>query len=378
MTNLIRTRYSAKFKKNREQRHHRQRRGSIVVMVGLAMSVLLGCCALAADYGRMVTTKNQLQRTCDASALAGAAELPALDSTITASATNFAQLTANQNGVNTAEIQVTFPTNNQIRVTATRQVNFLFAPILGLKTGTVNATALAGRTNLAGGAIVPLAITIDDYMKHGKGTTTFTSTSANLNTPFTGPSYGQSLTVNLIRNTKDDFTQGSVTGLDLSPGNSGVPIGEFERQINNGYNDAPVSLNSDADALRASENAQGGALVDGMETRLARAAQPPWNTPASSTDFPYTFPDIGGRQDNPRIMMILVGNPNQADNNQPQVYARALVPVWIESITDTGHDGATIKMRLLPEYTYSNDDPNVIVGDDSTPSTGVTVIRLLN
>ena len=77
-------------------------------------------------------------------------------------------------------------------------------------------------------------------------------------------------------------------------------------------------------------------------------------------------------------MMILIGNPNPADNSQPQIYGRGLVPVWLESVTESNNDGAVIKIRLLQQYTYNNADPNNILGDGSTPDTGVSVIRLLS
>ena len=373
------TRFSPFFlMRNNIPRRRQRRSGSILTLVAICLVVLLGFCGLAVDYGMMVTTKTRLQRTCDASALAGAAELPTTNSGAMASAITYAQLAATENGVTTAEILVEFPTTNQIRVTATRQVSLLFMRVLGISTGTVKTTALAGRTNLSGAAIGPLAITVQDYNLYGKGNSTFGVDGNTVsNMPFQGDNFGESLTLNLIRNTQENFVPGTVTALDLRPGNSGASPAQFQDDVENGYNGAPVSINADADALRANENAQGPALADGVADRFARAAAAPWNIPASSTTYPTTS-GFTPTSDNPRVMMILIGNPNPADNNQPQIYGRGLVPVWLESVTESHNDGAVIKIRLLQQYTYNNADPNNILGDGSTPDTGVSVIRLLS
>jgi Flp pilus assembly protein TadG len=348
------------------QRHHQQhalrrrRSGTILLLVGLSLVALLGCCALAADYGRLVATKNLLQRTCDASALAAAAELPAIDSTTTGSAISYAQLTASQNGVTASEIEVAFPSANRVRVTATRQVSFLFAPVLGLRSGLVNATAVAGRSNLAGVPYnVPLAITVDDY-------------NNNLD--------GKRLEEKLIDNNRQDFNNGTATALDLRNDNSGKSVAGFQEDLTNGWYQ-PVYFNTQINsALNASLTSQGGKLDQAMRDRFSRAAGAPWydagpGSGNSGSNSSYQFPNYPN--DDPRIVTIIVAEPNPANNNNPQLLARKLAPVYIEDIFTRAGD-TYIRMRILPKHDYNAEDPNIVIGDDSAPSTGLTVIRLFS
>ena len=62
---------------SRRMRSHRRRsrRGSVLMLGALFMVVLVGMLAFAIDLGYVATVKNELQRTADAAALAGAYEL---------------------------------------------------------------------------------------------------------------------------------------------------------------------------------------------------------------------------------------------------------------------------------------------------------------
>src|SRR4028119_435182 len=86
-----------------------RRKGSIMVVTCLSMVALLGFCALAVDYGRLVSSRNQLQRACDAAALAGATELPATTTASTAWGQYYALLAARQNNVPWTQTTGTHP-----------------------------------------------------------------------------------------------------------------------------------------------------------------------------------------------------------------------------------------------------------------------------
>jgi hypothetical protein len=300
-----------------------------------------------------------LQRACDAAALSGAAELPASDTTRTNSATTYAQATAGENGVAAAEMTITFPSTSKIQVTATRQVNFLFAPVLGIASRSITTTAIAGRANLAGVPYnVPLAITTDDYNQYKDGTR---------------------FSERLIDNNRQDFANGTITALDLRSDNSGKSGAGFQDDLTNGWY-KPVYFNQQINsALNASLTSQGGKIDDALKDRFSRAADKPWydNGPGSGNNgnnSSYTFPNYP--QDDPRIVTIIIADPNAADNNNPQLTARFFAPVYLEQLTTKSGD-TYVQMRILPSKSYSSEDPNVVVGDDSTAYTGLTVVKLM-
>ena len=57
-------------KRSPKKRLAPRRSGNVILLTGFSLVVMLGFAALAVDYGISVNTKNRLQRTCDAAALA--------------------------------------------------------------------------------------------------------------------------------------------------------------------------------------------------------------------------------------------------------------------------------------------------------------------
>ena len=376
------------------RRRSAKRGGSVVVIVGVSMVGLLGFCSLGVDYGILVATKNRLQRTCDAAALAGAAELNANTAAAQAMAKYYAEQTAYENGVPVSEITVSFPDAKRVSVTASRRVNTLFARAIGILSNKVNAGAIAGRQVLKGvpGA-APIAITVEDYKKF--------SYKLQPNGKMDSPLFN----AKMIRNHSQDFEDGTFVAMDLRPGNNGKSGAHFQNDLANGYEgetklDEPVH-----NALNSALNSQGAKMVDAINDRIARAKQAPWldsglpaqgqgtkidnikgvETIPNSDLRRYTFPNY--QNDNPRIMTIMVANPNDADNSNAMITAVKFAPVYIESVhevpkankKDNEDDGMYyIRIRILPELTYSSTDPNLTPGDASTPDTGIGVIRLLS
>jgi uncharacterized membrane protein len=135
----------------------RRDKGQVLVLVALALFVLLGMAALAVDVGFMFCTKNELQRSADAGALAGAVQftLPAENWNLAptrnraeSSARNF----ASRNPVAStpldplAEVAVAFPLDNQIRVDVSRNVDLFFSGIFGVQNRMITAYAVAVST----------------------------------------------------------------------------------------------------------------------------------------------------------------------------------------------------------------------------------------
>lgn len=325
----------------------KRRAGSIAVIVALSFVALCGFTALSTDYGQMVWWRNQLQRSCDASALAGASQLPnALN------AQTVAGTVAGQNGL--AAPGYGWPNGlRQIQVSGARTVNFGFAGVIGIKSADVKASAIAGRLPLKGVPFnVPLAITTTDYALYKNGT---------------------SFEPLLIDNNRQDFVPGDLTALDLRPDGSGKSGAVFQDDLLNSY-PGTIYLNQPIDnSLNASLSSQGPKLEQALSQRISDAAAAPYADNGSK----YTFPDYP--PNDRRIVTLIVADPHPVDNNNPVVTARAIVAVYIESVRSPGNSSNYyVRMRILPNKLYHTDDPGVVVGDDTTPDNGLAVVQLLN
>ena len=343
-----------------QRRVFRRRGGSVIVIVSLSLIVLLGFSALAVDYGMLVNDANRLQRACDASALAGAAQLKKTGNDVTdvanarqAAADMMAQYKIAGFDPNT----ITFsPLFNRITVPANATRNYFFAGAFKLinpnspATGRVARQAIAGRTALKGvPAVSPLAITTTDYLIYKTGA---------LFEPI------------LIDNNRQDFTSGTMAAIDLRLDSSGKSGTVFQNDVDYGTPGTTVIGQAVQSALNADLNSQGSKLENAIDDRLTRAAGAPWNDNGST----YTYPNYPG--DDPRVMSIMVADPSPANNNNPQLTARYFVSVYIDRIRTPGNGAAYLRMRILPTQTYSSDRTDIIVGDDSTPFTGPSVVGL--
>jgi Flp pilus assembly protein TadG len=121
----------------------RYQRGQAMVLSLVFMTVLLGMAAAVIDVGAWYRAHRQVQATADASALAGAADLPES----TAEASGLALDYAGRNGGGVTGSDVTFSSttvaNDTIEVTARKPVPGLFASLFGLGSVTARAHAKA-------------------------------------------------------------------------------------------------------------------------------------------------------------------------------------------------------------------------------------------
>ncbi len=342
-----------------QRRVFRRRGGSVIVIVSLSLIVLLGFSALAVDYGMLVNDANRLQRACDASALAGAAQLKKTGNDVTdvanarqAAADMMAQYKIAGFDPNT----ITFsPLFNRITVPANATRNYFFAGAFKLinpnspATGRVARQAIAGRAALRGvPAASPLAITTTDYLAF-KGGIAFED--------------------RLIDNNRQDFVPTTMVALDLRLGNSGKSPAIFENDLTYGTPGTTIIGQAVNNSLNASLNAQGAKMQNAIDARIEQAKAAPWNDTGST----YNFPDYPS--DDPRIITIMVADPNPADNSNPMITARYFVSVYIEGFR-SDNIGTFLQMRILPVHTFSSDRTGLIVGDDGTPFTGPSVIGL--
>ena len=347
-------------------------KGSITILTAASLIALLGFCALAVDYGTSIVIKNKLQRLCDAAALAGATELKKtnLDSTDLANARYQAKLAAFNNGVTIQDSDVTFTSNNRIRVAASQQRNFLFGKAIGIPTGVVGAAATAGRDYVrALTGAVPLGITAATYFNFRPNASNSTPKVVDLRlTRNTSEKFGPLNSDNITGNTSFD-----VVALDLRYSNSGNSGALFQDELANSTQTQTV-LSQQIDPLGSSVNSQGQKVETAINDRIARAAGAPW----FDTGVNYSYPDYPAND--PRVVFILVGADGYAANNSnPKLNLAYFVPAYITGpVTKSkgSNAQALLHMRLLPSTGLSSMNAGVEI-EASGKDTGLTVTRLL-
>ena len=152
--------------------------GSIVVIVAIIMTVLIGFSALALDIGLAYVKEAELQKDMDSIALAAVRELPAenLSDAKWIKAISKAKEYAQHNGIvdliddNIAPVYINDDTSDRIigiTIEDDVVVNYNFAKIMGFKSGNVKSesTAILKQPDGVGG-LLPLALpkTVVNYL----------------------------------------------------------------------------------------------------------------------------------------------------------------------------------------------------------------------
>jgi len=134
----------------------REQKGSVIAVVALSMTCLIGFASLVVDVGYLYLNKTQLQNMADAAVLAGAQDLPGSSLQAVATANSYAAM----NGVPSDIVNPTVGAgNSSLIVTASRNVTLFFAPVLGISNGIVNANATV-TISAAGGStgVMPIGV----------------------------------------------------------------------------------------------------------------------------------------------------------------------------------------------------------------------------
>ncbi len=121
----------------------KQDRGAALAIIATSLFLLMGVAAVSADLAWYYLNASRVQRTADASALAGVVYLPNQTGTATSTAIDI----ANRNGYDNtlADVSVT-PTvigANQLRVHVSDEVDTFFAKVLGWDSMTIARSAVA-------------------------------------------------------------------------------------------------------------------------------------------------------------------------------------------------------------------------------------------
>ena len=122
----------------RSLRTFREEGGQVLILFAGGLVAFLGIVGLSIDVGQLMYTKTDLQKLADASALAGAQDLPLS----TANATTAANAYSTKNGGATTAITFGIA-NSTITVKATRHVDYMFLRVVGLTGHDVSAAATA-------------------------------------------------------------------------------------------------------------------------------------------------------------------------------------------------------------------------------------------
>lgn len=152
------------------KKFYKKEEGSILVLVALLMTVLIGMSALVLDLGLAYTYKSNLQKALDSTALAAVRELPAVD-TSSAKWTNakdaakkYAELNGALNLTDGDIIPVyenNIPSNKiiGIKIKGNTEVIYNFARIFGANSKVLNSSATAKLLTVKGmTGLLPLAM----------------------------------------------------------------------------------------------------------------------------------------------------------------------------------------------------------------------------
>ncbi|QGU00112.1 hypothetical protein SYNTR_1518 [Candidatus Syntrophocurvum alkaliphilum] len=126
----------------------KEEKGTVLVLVAAAMMTFCGFAALVTDAGLLYVNRAKLVNALDSAVLAGAQELP----NNTSSALQVAENYARSNGLSDGEFTFELDGDEKITGTANRDVNLLFARVLGYDSAEVPATATARTGPLVGTA----------------------------------------------------------------------------------------------------------------------------------------------------------------------------------------------------------------------------------
>jgi len=339
----------------------RGRKGNILLTFTFGLIALLGAAGLGVDYAMLVSDASHLQQACDFAAIAGALKLKntpldgdgddVLNARVDADRVARNQLAAIQ------AVRISLAQDNtRIRVEGDYIRRHHFMRVLGRTESLITRWATAEASVVAGlSGAAPLAITTTDYNNYKDG---------------------DPLTVRMSRNQDEDFDPGDVLAISGDQ-NASKPVSHWEEEVKYGT-DMAIMLGQDVvNSINADTRNQGrrlvSALATGNDSRIARAAQPPW----SDNGTTYTYPSYPG--DDPRVMTIMVCD-EKPQYNGTSVYPFSvdrLISVYLEDSYKDGNE-FYMRIRILPYKAFSSETPGLVLGGPGTVNSGLYVIRLID
>ena len=123
-----------------------KRAGQVMVIAAVLLPILLGMAALVVDVGVLYLTKSELQTAADQAALAGGCDLNGGNPSPTNAHATAIIYARKQPGQASDAVVATVTYNSTMRsvkVDTSRSLNLFFAPVLGMMSNTVTASATA-------------------------------------------------------------------------------------------------------------------------------------------------------------------------------------------------------------------------------------------
>lgn len=154
----------------------RSERGAVMVVAAIMMVTLMASAAIVIDAGQLFLVKKRLQNAADSAALAGCFVLVNKQDTVLADVESLKYISANVSGEYQYSPVVDLD-KNTFQVNLFQKVKHFFAPVIGIDSSTVSATATAGgNTVISITGVVPLGVVRQQFefnkpytLKYGGG-----------------------------------------------------------------------------------------------------------------------------------------------------------------------------------------------------------------
>jgi hypothetical protein len=365
----------------------RNEKGQVLVLVALAMFVLLGLAALGIDVGFMYSVRNELQRSADAGALAGASAFTTgdwNDSGVKGIADTRAREFASKDKVvqtplnPASEVAVSFPLPDRIEVITSRNANLFFARIFGpawankLITARAVAEAKVIGPTATVTCITPFAIPYpwrDDNTTNGSydtGEHVYTDCEGGV-----GMCAGSAITLKVGSPSSDNNSpsgQQSAGQFFLMQGNVGGETFQGANDLRNYIRDGCFSINLGLPVDLMTGNNM-GPTVQAIEDVINRA---------NEEGFSQSFPDLNDAHEltSPRVIRVVIYDPRfpiYGGGGGGTQGTGASVPVgytlagfWIDSVGRQGSNG-WVTGRYIPGTAFATST------DDAGPDTGTEI-----
>ncbi|MBC8060017.1 MAG: Tad domain-containing protein [Clostridiaceae bacterium] len=132
-------------------------KGNVAILLCLAVTVILGFSAYVVDIGLLYVEKARLSNAIDSAVLAASIELP----TNPTKARNIGKEYLQKNNVDPSKVSINIGSDNKsIQMEGTKNVKFLFAPVIGIDNSDINVStkAIIGPIKSVKGGIRPFAV----------------------------------------------------------------------------------------------------------------------------------------------------------------------------------------------------------------------------
>jgi len=352
---------------------HAGNRGQVLLVFLGALLALLGVTALGIDVGYLYTARHELQRCTDAGALAGASAFLSgawTDGATRSVADGRARTFAAKDKVVAAilsagsEVAVAFPSQDRVRVDATRNVSLFFARLFLGPTKTVTAYSIAEAsvvdTNVRG--LKPWGIPYPWEDTNGNGLYDPGETVhrdcpegvLDLSRYFC-PGTRVILKIGTPQNSPK--SPDGLPSLQQEPGHffaldfDGSGASGYRQGIE-GESTYPVSV---GDSIALETGNMVGPTVQGTSTLLDADPTSQWNAAAGLPESDRFHADDGSWMNSPRVIRIPVYDPETAlSNGKTSMVVAGFAGFWIESIE---HHQGTVIGRYIPTRAFGQPGP---------------------